>query len=233
MEEQEARLEQRKKKRRVNGCSSSDSVRGKKNSMLLLRRTCLVAVQQQQQQSFLRARASSLLRVARTIATALPERSMPPLPSRSDGEAIKMSTPTTAAPTPPAPAPPAAPPSYLHRTVFRRPLNPPAVAFSSPEGRALFQRALASGTAEGFFPLVEQFSTQDEPAYCGLASLAMVLNALNVDPRRPWKVIMDSASSTPYMEKEKEREREREERQRERSAHKQKKKTMKKKTRNF
>ena len=29
--------------------------------------------------------------------------------------------------------------------------------------------------------------TQDEPAFCGLASLAMVLNALAVDPRRPWK----------------------------------------------
>lgn len=91
---------------------------------------------------------------------------------------------STPAPLPPPPAPP----SYLHRTVFRRPLNAPAIAFSSPAGRELFSRALARGTAEGFFPLIEQYSTQDEPAYCGLASLAMVLNALNVDPRRPWKV---------------------------------------------
>lgn len=30
-------------------------------------------------------------------------------------------------------------------------------------------------------------STQDEPAFCGLASLAMVLNALAIDPRRTWK----------------------------------------------
>jgi hypothetical protein len=30
-------------------------------------------------------------------------------------------------------------------------------------------------------------STQDEPAFCGLASLAMVLNALSIDPRRTWK----------------------------------------------
>ena len=29
--------------------------------------------------------------------------------------------------------------------------------------------------------------TQDEPAFCGLASLAMVLNALAIDPRRAWK----------------------------------------------
>lgn len=29
--------------------------------------------------------------------------------------------------------------------------------------------------------------TQDEPAYCGLATLAMVLNALFIDPGRTWK----------------------------------------------
>lgn len=96
--------------------------------------------------------------------------------------------PTSTSTPAPLPPPLPAPPSYLHRTVFRRPLNAPAIAFSSPAGRELFSRALDRGTAEGFFPLIEQYSTQDEPAYCGLASLAMVLNALNVDPRRPWKV---------------------------------------------
>ena len=30
-------------------------------------------------------------------------------------------------------------------------------------------------------------SMQDEPAFCGLASIAMVLNALRIDPLRPWK----------------------------------------------
>lgn len=29
--------------------------------------------------------------------------------------------------------------------------------------------------------------TQDEPAFCGLASIAMVLNALAIDPKRAWK----------------------------------------------
>ncbi len=28
---------------------------------------------------------------------------------------------------------------------------------------------------------------QDEPAFCGLTSLSMVLNALSIDPRRTWK----------------------------------------------
>ena len=46
---------------------------------------------------------------------------------------------------------------------------------------------MASGGANSFFKLIEQFRTQDEPAFCGLASVAMVLNSLAIDPRRPWK----------------------------------------------
>lgn len=53
-------------------------------------------------------------------------------------------------------------------------------------GRTKFREALGLGTMECFFPLIEQFSTQDEPAYCGLASLAMVLNALQIDPVSSW-----------------------------------------------
>ncbi|DBB18600.1 TPA: hypothetical protein ACH3X3_000227 [Trebouxia sp. C0006] len=74
------------------------------------------------------------------------------------------------------------------RTFYKRTLPcPPAVAFSSSEGKALFADALLDGTLQGFFKLIEQFRTQDEPAFCGLASLAMVLNALAIDPRRAWK----------------------------------------------
>ncbi|GLD96586.1 hypothetical protein PINS_up005269 [Pythium insidiosum] len=40
---------------------------------------------------------------------------------------------------------------------------------------------------EIYFPLAEQFITQAEPAYCGLATLAMCLNALMIDPGRIWK----------------------------------------------
>jgi len=40
---------------------------------------------------------------------------------------------------------------------------------------------------ESYFYLAEQFQTQAEPSYCGLATLAMVLNALRVDPMRSWK----------------------------------------------
>lgn len=38
-----------------------------------------------------------------------------------------------------------------------------------------------------FFPLCENFRTQDEPAYCGLGTLTTVLNALAIDPGRLWK----------------------------------------------
>ena len=69
---------------------------------------------------------------------------------------------------------------------YRRPLpSPPATAFSSEQGRRRFREALADGTADGAFRLLEQFRTQDEPAYCGLATLVMVLNALEVDPQLP------------------------------------------------
>ena len=36
-------------------------------------------------------------------------------------------------------------------------------------GRALFTTAMLKGTMEGFFKLIEQYRTQDEPAFCGLA----------------------------------------------------------------
>ena len=51
----------------------------------------------------------------------------------------------------------------------------------------MFAEALASGGLEGYFPLAEQFHTQSEPAFCGLGSLVVALNALGVDPGRLWK----------------------------------------------
>jgi hypothetical protein len=73
-------------------------------------------------------------------------------------------------------------PSY-----YRRELPAPAVAFSSAEGRLLFRQALADGSMEAFFPLAEQLHTQAEPAYCGLATLVVVLNTLAIDPGVEWK----------------------------------------------
>ncbi len=58
---------------------------------------------------------------------------------------------------------------------YRKPLpNPPCIPFSSEQGRIIFQAALAAGSLNCFFPLSEQFLTQDDPAFCGLSSMAMV-----------------------------------------------------------
>lgn len=74
-------------------------------------------------------------------------------------------------------------------TFHRRHLPQDCIAFSSPEGRKLFTEAIncPQNYMQIYFPLAEQFITQAEPAFCGLATLAMCLNALQIDPGRLWK----------------------------------------------
>ena len=61
------------------------------------------------------------------------------------------------------------------------PLPESLVSFESDEGRSLL---LGAEALRDFFPLSSHFVNQVNPAYCGPASIAMVLNALNV-PRPP------------------------------------------------
>jgi glutathione gamma-glutamylcysteinyltransferase len=75
----------------------------------------------------------------------------------------------------------------MSETLYRRPLPPDATEFSSAAGRQVFAEALAAGGLDGYFPLAEQFHTQAEPAFCGLGSLVVALNALAIDPGRLWK----------------------------------------------
>jgi glutathione gamma-glutamylcysteinyltransferase len=70
---------------------------------------------------------------------------------------------------------------------YRKPLPSSCIEFGSDEGKTIFKEALNEGTMDCFFNLAAQFRTQDEPAYCGLSTLVMVLNALSVDPGRVWK----------------------------------------------
>ena len=73
---------------------------------------------------------------------------------------------------------------------FRRPLPTQLTSYNSQEGRLRFRESLAAGTCDAFFPLSEVFNTQDEPAFCGVSSLCMVLNALQIDPgptRPAWR----------------------------------------------
>ncbi|KAJ3174262.1 hypothetical protein HDU88_000230 [Geranomyces variabilis] len=73
------------------------------------------------------------------------------------------------------------------QTFYRRELPKNLHSFTSKTGRALFKECVASGNAEIYFSLSGNFTMQSEPAFCGLGSLAMVLNALTVDPGRRWK----------------------------------------------
>jgi glutathione gamma-glutamylcysteinyltransferase len=75
----------------------------------------------------------------------------------------------------------------MSETLYRRPLPSDAIAFSSPDGRQVFAEALGAGGLDGYFPLAEQFHTQSDPAFCGLGSLVVALNALGIDPGRLWK----------------------------------------------
>jgi glutathione gamma-glutamylcysteinyltransferase len=75
----------------------------------------------------------------------------------------------------------------MSETLYRRPLPTDAIAFSSQDGRQVFAEALSAGGLEGYFPLAEQFHTQSDPAFCGLGSLVVALNALGIDPGRLWK----------------------------------------------
>jgi len=62
----------------------------------------------------------------------------------------------------------------MEGTFHRRILPSPAIAFSSLEGRKIFNQSLSSGYLENYFSLAEHYQTQSHPAFCGIASLAMV-----------------------------------------------------------
>ncbi|EGC38412.1 hypothetical protein DICPUDRAFT_53337 [Dictyostelium purpureum] len=70
---------------------------------------------------------------------------------------------------------------------YKRDLPSHLIEFSSEEGKLIFKEALLNGNMENYFSLAEQFLSQSDPAFCGLATLAMVLNALKIDPNRLWK----------------------------------------------
>lgn len=75
------------------------------------------------------------------------------------------------------------------QTFYRRPLPSHLISINSVEGKQLFRESSASGHDSPFFNLVGNFTTQSEPTFCGLGSLSMVLNALEVDPGKTWKGI--------------------------------------------
>jgi hypothetical protein len=56
-------------------------------------------------------------------------------------------------------------------------LSPNLIGFDTPEGETLL---ISSESKNDFFPLSTQFITQTNQAYCGVASIVMVLNSLKI-----------------------------------------------------
>ena len=77
--------------------------------------------------------------------------------------------------------------SVPKNTFYRRSLPDTCVAFSSRMGRIYFESAMRHRGLKSYFHLMEQYTTQSEPAFCGISTLVIALNALAVDPRQIWK----------------------------------------------
>ncbi|KAL9190952.1 hypothetical protein ACHAXT_000658 [Thalassiosira profunda] len=86
---------------------------------------------------------------------------------------------------PDTPLPPPLPkPNYSFRG---RAMPSNLLAFNSKEGKERFGHALHTNHAEAYFPLSQQFINQSDPAYCGMTTLVLVLNALAMDPNVRWR----------------------------------------------
>jgi len=70
--------------------------------------------------------------------------------------------------------PPLAATTAAPKSFYKRPLPRDLIPFASAEGKRIFASALEDGSVEGFFPLVQHFQTQSEPASCALGTLCMV-----------------------------------------------------------
>ena len=80
--------------------------------------------------------------------------------------------------------PPLPEPTY---SVHKRVLPEDLIALSSPKGRTMLLNALQNHTAESYWSLMEHFTNQSDPAYCGVTTLLIVLNSMSVDPNIRWR----------------------------------------------
>ncbi|KAL3796488.1 hypothetical protein ACHAWO_011360 [Cyclotella atomus] len=86
-------------------------------------------------------------------------------------------------PTTPMP-PPLPNPTYSFKN---RVLPSNLTAFTSTDGKQRFIRALTSNYAEAYYPLSQQFLNQSDPAFCGVTTLVVILNAFAMDPNVRWR----------------------------------------------
>lgn len=74
-------------------------------------------------------------------------------------------------------------------TFLRRVLqqNEQICTWDSAAGQERLVRALMARSTAPYYHLMAHFCNQSDPAYCGITTLLVVLNALGVDPGRRWK----------------------------------------------
>lgn len=74
-------------------------------------------------------------------------------------------------------------------TFYGRSLPQNLVDYRSVESKTRLCRALQTGYAVPYLSLSSCFNTQADPAYCGISTLAIILNSLRIDPQRIWRTI--------------------------------------------
>ncbi|XP_078373620.1 uncharacterized protein LOC144657181 [Oculina patagonica] len=74
------------------------------------------------------------------------------------------------------------------KTFYGCPLPKNLVDYRSSESRTRLGRALQTGSsAVPYLALTSCYTTQSKPNYCGLSTLAIILNSLQINPDRCWK----------------------------------------------
>ncbi|XP_020907112.1 glutathione gamma-glutamylcysteinyltransferase 2 [Exaiptasia diaphana] len=61
------------------------------------------------------------------------------------------------------------------------------VDYRSSESKKRLIRCINEGSAVPYFHISSCFKHQSHPAYCGISTLVVVLNALGIDPKKTWK----------------------------------------------
>ena len=74
-------------------------------------------------------------------------------------------------------------------TFYGCPLPKKLLDYRSSESRTRLCRALQTGYVVPFLSLSSCYNTQSQLTYSGLNTLAIILNSLQIDPRRKWKSI--------------------------------------------
>lgn len=104
---------------------------------------------------------------------------------RSERESTSLVAPCGYSVDSTAPLPPPLPhPKY---SVHKRVLPERLIALRSEKGKFMLLYALEHNQAESYWTLMEHFTNQSDPAYCGVTTLLIVLNAMAVDPNIRWR----------------------------------------------